>query len=98
MLSGGNSALVRTAEQIARSHHERWGGRGYPDGMSGESIPMDARLVAAADYFDAMTNDRPYRKAWPLEQVIADREAARGAHFDPRVVDALLMLRRRSAL
>jgi len=98
MLSGGNSALMRAAEQIARSHHERWDGRGYPDGLAGESIPMDARLVAAADYFDAMTHDRPYRKAWPLEQVIADMEAARGVHFDPRVVDALLMLRRSSML
>jgi putative two-component system response regulator len=98
MLSGGSSALVRAAEQIARSHHEHWNGGGYPDGLSGESIPINARLVAAADYFDAMTHDRPYRKAWPLEQVIADVEAARGAHFDPRVVDVLLTLHRSGAL
>lgn len=98
MLSGGSSALVRAAEQIARSHHEHWDGGGYPDGLSGESIPINARLVAAADYFDAMTHDRPYRRAWPLEQVIADIGAARGAHFDPLVVDALLTLHRSGAL
>jgi len=98
MLSGGSSAMVRAAELIARSHHEHWDGSGYPDGLSGERIPMEARLVAAADYFDAMTHDRPYRSAWPLEQVMTDIEAARGTHFDPRVVDALLALRRSGAL
>ena len=98
MLSGGSSAMVRAAELIARSHHEHWDGSGYPDGLSGERIPMEARLVAAADYFDAMTHDRPYRSAWPLEQVMTDIEAARGTHFDPRVVDALLALWRSGAL
>jgi len=98
MLSGGSSAMVRAAELIARSHHEHWDGSGYPDGLSGERIPMEARLVAAADYFDAMTHDRPYRSAWPLEQVMTDIEASRGTHFDPRVVDALLALWRSGAL
>lgn len=90
MLSGGQSALVQTAEQIARSHHERWDGAGYPDGISGEEIPLESRLVAVADYFDALTHNRPYRRAWPLVRTIRRILAERGRHFDPKVVDALL--------
>ncbi|HKO16670.1 MAG TPA: HD domain-containing phosphohydrolase [Gemmatimonadaceae bacterium] len=90
MLSGGSSALVRAAERIARSHHEHWDGGGYPDGIAGEEIPVEARLVAVADYLDALTHDRPYRKAWTLERAIAGIRAARGRQFDPEVVDALL--------
>ena len=92
MLSGGHSPLVRTAERIARSHHEWWDGSGYPDGLSGEAIPIEARLVAAADYFDALSHDRPYRTAWPIERIIADIEGVKGRHFDPLVADALLSL------
>jgi len=90
MLSGGQSALVRTAEQIARSHHERWDGAGYPDGIARERIPLESRLVAVADYFDALTHNRPYRPAWPVERTIRKVVAERGRHFDPGVVDALL--------
>ena len=94
MLSGGHSALVKAAEQIARSHHERWDGSGYPDGISGESIPLEARLVAVADYFDALTHSRPYRAAWSVERTLKKIVAERGRHFDPTVVDALLSLGR----
>jgi putative two-component system response regulator len=90
MLAGGQSALVQTAEQIARSHHERWDGTGYPDGISGDAIPLESRLVAVADYFDALTHNRPYRRAWPLVRTIRRILAERGRHFDPQVVDALL--------
>lgn len=90
MLAGGQSALVQTAEQIARSHHERWDGGGYPDGISGETIPLESRLVAVADFFDALTHNRPYRPAWSLVRTVRKMLAERGRHFDPKVVDALL--------
>ncbi|HJQ09888.1 MAG TPA: HD domain-containing phosphohydrolase [Gemmatimonadaceae bacterium] len=94
MLAGGHSALVKTAEQIARSHHERWDGGGYPDGIGGENIPLEARLVAVADYFDALTHNRPYRAAWSVDRTIKKIVAERERHFDPSVVDALLGLGR----
>jgi len=90
MLAGGRSALVRTAELIARSHHERWDGAGYPDAISGEHIPLESRLVAVADYFDALTHNRPYRGAWSIGKAIKKIVGERGRHFDPQVVDALL--------
>jgi cyclic di-GMP phosphodiesterase len=94
MLAGGRSALVKMAESIARSHHERWDGAGYPDGRRAEQIAIEARLVAVADFLDALTHDRPYRKAWSIERTVAAILEERGRHFDPRVVDALLALRR----
>ena len=90
MLAGGRSALVRTAELIARSHHERWDGAGYPDALAGEHIPLESRLVAVADYFDALTHNRPYRGAWSIEKAMKKIVGERGRHFDPQVVDALL--------
>jgi len=98
MLAGGRSRLVQTAEAIARSHHERWDGKGYPNGLSGEQIAIEARVVAVADFLDALTHDRPYRKAWSVEKTIAAIVAERGRHFDPRVVDALLAIQRAGAL
>ena len=95
MLAGGRSPLVRTAELIARSHHERWDGKGYPDGLLAEQIAIEARVVAVADFFDALTHDRPYRKAWSLEKTLKAIVAERGQHFDPAVVDALLAMERR---
>lgn len=94
MLVGGHSALVQTAERIARSHHERWNGKGYPDGCAEDSIPIEARVVAVADVFDALTHKRPYRPAWSIEKTVAAIVAERGCHFDPAVVDALLVIRR----
>jgi putative two-component system response regulator len=90
LLAGGRSALVTMAERIARSHHERWNGSGYPDGLGGEAIPLEARLVAVADVVDALTHDRPYRPAWPLDAVLALVRTERGKHFDPAIADALL--------
>jgi putative two-component system response regulator len=94
MLAGGRSLLVRTAECIARSHHERWDGAGYPDHIAGDQIPIEARIVAVADFMDALTHDRPYRRAWSTDRTIDAIVAERGRHFDPMVVDALLALRR----
>jgi putative two-component system response regulator len=94
MLAGGRSPLVQTAERIALSHHERWDGKGYPDGSTGERIPIEARVVAVADFFDALTHKRPYRPAWSVERTVAKIVAERGSHFDPVVVDALLTIQR----
>jgi cyclic di-GMP phosphodiesterase len=93
MLAGGHSPLVKLAETIARHHHERWDGKGYPDGYAGECIPVEARVVAVADFLDALTHKRPYRRAWSVEKAVAKIAAGRGCHFDPVVVDALLAIR-----
>jgi putative two-component system response regulator len=92
ILGGGRSALMRMAELIARSHHERWDGAGYPDQLSGEAIPIEARVLAVADFFDALTHARPYRPAWPLDRVRAEILELRDRHFDPRVVDVFFGL------
>ncbi len=94
MLAGGRSELVQTAERIARSHHERWDGKGYPDKNSGECIPIAARIVAVADFFDALSHRRPYRPAWSVDRTVAKIVKERGYHFDPKVVDALVALQR----
>jgi cyclic di-GMP phosphodiesterase len=92
MLAGGRSELVQAAEQIALRHHERWDGKGYPDGYAGDRIPVGARIVAVADFFDALTHRRPYRPAWSIEKTVAKIVAQRAYHFDPEVVDALLAI------
>jgi putative two-component system response regulator len=90
ILAGGRSALVIEAERIALNHHERWDGTGYPDGLAGNAIPLGARIVAVADVFDALTHERPYRAAWPLDRVMGEIRAQTGHHFDPAVVAAFL--------
>ncbi|MFP9136396.1 HD-GYP domain-containing protein [Devosia sp. XGJD_8] len=88
ILEGGSSELIRTAELIAQSHHERWDGAGYPDRLSGADIPVEARVVAIADVFDALCSERPYKQAWPIEKAYAEIVACSGTHFDPACVDA----------
>ncbi len=90
MLSGSGLPLLDCAASIARSHHERWDGLGYPHGLAGEQIPLEGRIVAVVDVFDALTSDRPYRPALPLEEALAIVRDGAGSHFDPRVVSALL--------
>ncbi|MCZ8512105.1 HD-GYP domain-containing protein [Paenibacillus filicis] len=79
---------MRQATQIAKHHHEKMDGTGYPDGLSGERIPFDARIVAVADAFDAMTTDRPYAKGRSLRDGVYELERCKGTHFDPKAVDA----------
>jgi putative two-component system response regulator len=92
MLSGGHSELVQTAERIALSHHERWDGTGYPQHLRGEAINIEGRILAVADVFDALTHERPYKQAWPLEKAIEEICSQRGRHFDPDVVEAFTTL------
>jgi HD-GYP domain-containing protein (c-di-GMP phosphodiesterase class II) len=73
-----------------RSAHERWDGRGYPDGLAGEDIPLAARIVFVCDAFHAMTSDRPYRDGLPLETALDELRANAGRQFDPRIVEAFL--------
>ncbi|MGO9977143.1 MAG: HD-GYP domain-containing protein [Solirubrobacteraceae bacterium] len=78
--------------KIVRSCHERYDGRGYPDGLAGEAIPVEARIVACCDAFNAMTTDRPYREALPLADALNELRVHRGTQFDPATVDSLLAL------
>ena len=75
--------------RIVRSHHERWDGRGYPDGLTGADIPFAARIISCCDAFNAMTTDRPYRDALPASVALTELVKHSGTQFDPRVVDAL---------
>lgn len=90
ILSGSELPVMRLAAEIARTHHERWDGGGYPRGLEGDAIPLSGRTVAVADAFEAMTHDRPYRAATSVEETLEEIRRHRGTHFDPRVVDALL--------
>jgi len=78
------------ARQVVACHHESWDGRGYPDGLAGEEIPLAARIFAVADAFDAMTHDRPYRKAFPFDEACRRLMEASGTQFEPRLVQAFL--------
>ncbi|WP_299693563.1 two-component system response regulator [uncultured Vibrio sp.] len=84
-----NSKLMRMANQVIRYHHEKWDGSGYPNQLAGEDIPLVGRIAAVADVFDALTEERPYKKAWTTDEVLAFFEAQKGKHFDPRIVDLL---------
>src|SRR3954470_10899274 len=92
MLSKGRSELVRVSQRIARSHHEWWDGSGYPDRVSGQSIPQEARIVAVADFLDALTHERPYRPAWGIDETLDEIQRRSGTHFDPTVAKALLSI------
>ncbi len=85
--------FLMTARTIATWHHERWDGKGYPDGLAGQRIPLAARLMALADVYDALTTPRVYKKAWTLEATVDYIERESGGHFDPRVVAAFLQSR-----
>lgn len=93
LLRDGNSPLISVAELIALSHHERWDGRGYPHNLVGEEIPVEGRIVAVADVFDALTHARPYKSAWPIEEALAEIRKGIGTQFDPDVVEAFLSVR-----
>jgi HD-GYP domain-containing protein (c-di-GMP phosphodiesterase class II) len=88
ILAGGGSELLETAERIARSHHERWDGGGYPDGLAGEDIPLVGRLVAVADVFDILVHERPYKQEWSVADAAEEIRGAAGSQLDPQVVEA----------
>ena len=90
ILSNSPSEFLQLGAVIARSHHERFDGQGYPDRLVGTEIPMAARIVAVADVFDALLSERPYKKAWGLDQALDYLNSERGKHFDPQCVDAFL--------
>ena len=90
LLSGSQNRFIQVGALIALRHHERYDGSGYPDGLVGDAIPLEARIVAVADVFDALISPRPYKEAWTLDATLAYLYAQRGRLFDPRVVTALL--------
>lgn len=90
ILSGHPSELMQMAREIALTHHEKWDGSGYPAGKQGEEIPLVGRIVALADVFDALTSERPYKKAWPVEEAVDFIKENSGKHFDPRLVDLFI--------
>ena len=90
ILANSKSKILQVAEQIALSHHEKWNGKGYPLGLSGDDIPLAGRIVALADVFDALTSKRPYKNPFPVKVAIDIIKKERGQHFDPDVVDIFL--------
>jgi len=85
-----DSPLLQMAARIALSHHEKWDGGGYPQGLKGEAIPIEARIVAIADVFDALTSVRPYKPAWEIDKAVRLLVDEKGRHFDPALVDAFI--------
>ena len=92
ILARHHTALLQLAANIALTHHERWDGSGYPYNRAGEDIPLEGRLVAVADVFDALTHERPYKAAWPVADAVAEIERQSGRQFDPAVVEAFSKL------
>ncbi|WPK11752.1 response regulator [Lysinibacillus louembei] len=92
ILANSVFTTLKMARKIAIAHHEKWDGTGYPNGISGEDIPIEARIVALADFYDALTHERPYKRAWTPEETLAEIKAQRGKHFDPAVVDVFIEL------
>lgn len=84
------SPLLTMAREVALFHHEKWNGTGYPHGLSGSDIPLSARIVAVADVFDALTSERPYKPAWPVDEAIELIKSDAGTHFDPELVEVFL--------
>lgn len=88
ILSGHDSELMVMASTIALNHHEKFDGSGYPNGIAGKAIPISARIVAISDVFDALTSERPYKKAWPIERAVVEIRKSAHTHFDPELVCA----------
>lgn len=90
MLEGSPWPIIQCAARIALSHHECWDGAGYPLGLAGEAIPLEARIVAVADVYDALMSQRAYKPAWEEDAVIAELRRLRGTKFDPTILDLFL--------
>jgi len=100
ILGKQDSPLLKLAANIAYTHHEKWNGSGYPRGLKGKNIPLEGRIVAIADVFDALTTERPYKSAWSIEKAVSLIDNEAGAHFDPELVpifikhlDSILQIR-----
>ncbi|QHA93959.1 HD domain-containing phosphohydrolase [Bacillus sp. N1-1] len=90
LLENSKRTILKAAAIIAKEHHERWDGKGYPEGLSGEEIHIYGRIVAVADVFDALATDRPYKKAWALEDILTHFKNEKGKQFDPSLIDVFL--------
>lgn len=90
LLSGGNAGVLRMAEEIALTHHERWDGSGYPKGLKGEHIPLAGRICGLCNFFDDLTGERPSRKAWSVDKAVGEIKREAGAALDPRLVACFL--------
>lgn len=90
MEESGHEAFLQHAKLYAGSHHESWNGKGYPRGLKGEEIPLQGRIMALADVYDALLSDRPYKKAFTHEKAVEIIKESRGSHFDPKIVDVFL--------
>ncbi len=84
------SPILQMAKEVAITHHEKWNGSGYPNGLKGDQIPLSGRIVAVADVFDALTSERPYKAAWPEEKAIALLREEAGQHFDPSLIEPFI--------
>jgi putative nucleotidyltransferase with HDIG domain len=98
MLEHTTSRLLQMAGVICLSHHEKWDGTGYPQGLAGETIPLEGRIVAVVDVLDALTSSRPYKRAWTLDEALEEIRAQSGRHFDPQVVEALFVVLKSRAM
>jgi CHASE2 domain-containing sensor protein len=94
ILAGSRSPVVQMGQTIALTHHERWDGSGYPVGLAGEEIPLEGRICAICDVFDALLTERPYKQPWPLQDAIDEIRRESGSHFDPRLVEIFLPMAR----
>ena len=90
ILGEHEGGLLAMARRVALAHHEKWDGSGYPNGLAGEAIPIEARIVAIADVFDALTSVRPYKQAWPVEKAVEFLREQSGRHFDPSLVEVFI--------
>jgi putative two-component system response regulator len=90
ILSDSSSSVLQVGEKVARTHHERWDGSGYPLGLQGEEIPLEGRICAIVDFFDALTSDRPYRGVVPTRRVLRLMREESGSHFDPDLLEAFM--------
>ena len=88
-----SSPVMRLAALVCETHHERWDGTGYPHGIAGESIPIEGRITAVCDVFDAISTKRPYKEAYPIERCLKIIFEGSGSHFDPEVVNAFFRRR-----
>jgi len=92
LLAGSDSRVLQVAEIIASTHHEKWDGSGYPEGLAGENIPLEGRIACICDVFDALISERPYRSAWPVDKAMGEIRSGSGTHFDPNLVALFVSL------